>query len=378
MKNKKMLVLSAYDAISHKLWRERLQALFDDVSWTELSLAPRHFSWRIRGNSLLWASKEKELLSQDYDLLIATSMVDLSSLRGFIPSLAQIPTLLYVHENQFAYPTNRSNKQNAELMLVPLYAALCADAVAFNSDFNRRSFLAGADALLKKLPDQFPESIMEKLQESTVVPVPLPKSEPRSRPASRFEPLSVVWNHRWEYDKGPELLLAIVSLITRKELRIKLDVVGQQFRQQPREFEEIDELLTIHSDSTAIKRGLFGFVDNSADYHALLSSSDVVLSTAEHDFQGLAVQEACLKGCVPLTPDALAYPEYIPPKNRFAAGANVEATAKAAVAMLISYQDQKLAGTLVSDVDLSDYQGDTIKQAYQRKFDDLLGIYFER
>lgn len=372
MSKTKILVLSSYDAISHRLWRERLTEVFDEHSWTELSLPPRHFAWRIRGNSLLWASKEKELLSRDYDLLIATSMVDLSSLRGFIPSLARIPTLLYVHENQFAYPSNRSNRFNVEPLLVPLYAALCADAVAFNSEYNRQTFLEGASALLNKLPDQFPESVMNTLNASTVVPVPLQDSTMRGPRAASQKALSVVWNHRWEYDKGPELLLAIVEEIISQDLAVQLNVVGQQFREQPQEFTQIERLLSRKSSGCPVEKGLFGFIENPDDYSDLLGSADVALSTANHDFQGLAVQEACLLGCVPLTPDALAYPEYIPEKNRFPVKDSLEATAKAAVAMLRNYLEQKKSGELHCDVDLSAYQGQKIKRAYADQFEKLM------
>lgn len=374
MKNARILVLSAYDAISHKLWRERLQALFDYSQWTELSLAPRHFAWRIRGNSLLWASMELDTLSQDYDLLIATSMVDLSSLRGFVPSLAKIPTLLYVHENQFEYPANRSDRSNVEPLLVPIYSAFCADVVAFNSEFNRQSFLKGAKKLLSKLPDQFPASVMAKLDESIVMPVPLPDTKTRSDSASDANELSVIWNHRWEYDKGPELLLAIVKQIESQQLPIKLHIVGQQFRQQPPEFVQIDALLDKHRDTTGIARGRFGFIEDLTDYNRLLSSVDVVLSTAIHDFQGLAIQEACLMGCVPLTPDALAYPEYIPAKYRFRMSENREKTAEKAIMGLRELFKQKGCGDLVCDVDLSAYQGDQIRETYQRQFEILMKI----
>ncbi|MDC0414664.1 DUF3524 domain-containing protein, partial [Gammaproteobacteria bacterium] len=108
----KILLLSAYDAMSHTIWRRRLAAMFPEHEWTQLALPPRHFNWRIRGNSLQWALNEQDALTQDYDLLIATSMVDLASLRGFVPSLSKIPTLLYFHENQFVYPEGNTQRSN--------------------------------------------------------------------------------------------------------------------------------------------------------------------------------------------------------------------------------------------------------------------------
>ena len=98
----KILLLSAYDAASHQRWRQELEEFFPEHQWTQLSLPPRYFSWRVRGNSVSWAFSQRTLLTQAYDLVIVTSMVDLSSLRGFVPELARIPTLVYFHENQFA------------------------------------------------------------------------------------------------------------------------------------------------------------------------------------------------------------------------------------------------------------------------------------
>ena len=315
MMNYRILLLSAYDAMSHKMWRSRLLEMFPEHNWTQLVLPPRHFNWRIRGNSLQWALNEKERLNQDYDLLIATSMVDLASLRGFIPRIAKLPTLLYFHENQFIYPlgsTARSN--NVEPQLVPLYSALCADAIAFNSDYNRSTFLHGVKELLKKLPDQLSPELLEKIEKSKVVPVPLEEFclEPAVLdPKNPKQIIDVIWNHRWEYDKGPKLLLRLAKTIRSQQLPIRLHVVGQEFRSSPEEFEKIAALLEQHASSLTIDQGSFGFIENRDNYIALLRRCDVVLSTALHDFQGLSIQEACTLGCTPLVPDALVYPEYI-------------------------------------------------------------------
>ena len=52
-------------------------------------------------------------------------------------------------------------------------------------------------------------------------------------------------------------------------------------------------------------------------YRQILRSCDIVLSTALHDFQGLAVLEGVASGCVPVVPDRLAYPELLPRRYRY-------------------------------------------------------------
>jgi len=56
----KILLLSAYDAASHRHWREMLVTGFPEHDWTVLTLPPRHFNWRMRGNALSWAMNAGE------------------------------------------------------------------------------------------------------------------------------------------------------------------------------------------------------------------------------------------------------------------------------------------------------------------------------
>lgn len=304
---RKALLLSAYDAQSHKRWREGVADNLSEYQWTQCVLPPRHFSWRVRGNSLTWAKMEPRLFSvSEYEFLIATSMTDLAALRGMLPDLAKLPTLLYFHENQFAYPKSAQQHPGVEPQITSIYSAICADRVAFNTGFNQQTFMQGAKALLGKMPDYVPPGVVEEIaNKSVILPVPI-ESElfcHKQRAGNEFH---IVWNHRWEYDKGPERLLNALQRIP-VERNLVVHVVGQAFRRQPAEFDQIKALLNERG-----WLGKWGYQESLQDYRTLLASSHVVLSTAVHDFQGLSVMEAAASGCLPLVPNRLAYTELFP------------------------------------------------------------------
>ncbi len=238
-------------------------------------------------------------------------MVDLTGLRSLLPSLAMTPTILYFHENQFVYPQRYVANDLTDVRLASIYSALAADRLAFNSAFNRDTFLDGVDRFLRKLPDKLARPVLEQLKpKCSVLPVPL-ATQPGSQPVScaiRTKPLEIVWNHRWEHDKGPERLLAFTEALLSSGLDFRLHVVGQQFRTRPPEFARLKSLL--EQSNAGANLGHWGYIAELPMYRDLLHGCDVVLSTALHDFQGLAVLEAVQHGCLPLVPCRLVYPEW--------------------------------------------------------------------
>lgn len=306
----KVLLLSGYDAVSHRHWRTLLVESLPEYDWTVVALPDRHFYWRSRGNGLSFAFSHRQELSARYDLIVATSMVDLCSVRGFVPSLGQVPALVYFHENQFAYPTRKPTNNLVNAQLTSVYTALAADRLLFNSDYNRVTFFRGAQSLLNMMPDGVEKDLLLPVEKrSSVLAVPI-RAIDQELPAAEREmisednPVQIVWNHRWEYDKQPDVFFDAMVRLKKTGVDFHLHVMGQSFRQVPECFaaarvELADHIVTWGHQS-------------EERYHQVLRSAHVVVSTALHDFQGLSVLEAIYRGCVPVAPDRVAYPEYVP------------------------------------------------------------------
>ncbi len=265
---------------------------------------------------------ERETLQQEYDLIVATSMVNIAVLKGLCPNLANTKTVIYCHENQFAYPLQHEIVQRDWLYFAiqNLYTVLTADIVLFNSQYNQTTLLQGIRGLLKKMPDFAPRSCITEIEEkSHVLPVPIEDSLFYTRDASLSgnKKLHLVWNHRWEYDKGPEILLETLSQLKKQDCSFTLSLVGQQFSRRPEAFDII-------SRDFQSELANFGYLESKEAYINVLQQADCVLSTAHHDFQGLAMMDAIASGCVPFAPRRLAYPEYIPSKNLYAPAETTE------------------------------------------------------
>ncbi len=362
----KILLLSAYDAVSHQYWRKGLVKALPEYEWTVLTLPPRHFSWRIRGNSLSWAYTERDTLERRFDLIIATSMTDLSALIGMVPSLAHIPSLLYFHENQFDYPASGNEYQSIEPKVTSIYAALSATRIAFNSDYNRSGFLRGVDELLRRMPDHVPLHVAERLREhSQVLPVPLMNEwfEPVTAKAEKF---TLLWNHRWEFDKAPERFFSALLKFRETGADFKVHVVGQQFRKSPVIFDQLRDELSGYI-------GEWGYIEDINRYREVIAESHVVVSTSLHDFQGLSILEAVAADCIPVVPDRLAYQEYLPAKFRYPSF--VESPEKESEALQLMFADiysRFSAGGLPPAPDISALKWKKMSLPYRTIIDSLL------
>ncbi len=293
--NPVLWLLSAYRADSHAAWADWLIKNFPLIDWHGFELPGTYFPWRIRSNPLSWLGKLPE---EPPDRILATSMVDLAALKGLNPRLAHIPVWYYFHENQFAYPKSKKHDKSIEPQMVQLYGALAADRLVFNSQFNRDSFLEGIEAFLFDKPDVEPANILRRLEHiCEVLPIPVEQIPP----AENKDPALILWNHRWEYDKSPQLFAEAMIRLAKRGADFRLALLGDRFEEPHPALVYLRELLP---DCIII--------DEKADrdtYRKILGKAGIVISSARHEFQGLAMLEAAGAGARPVVPDKLCYPE---------------------------------------------------------------------
>lgn len=306
---------------SHAQFVRTLTERSDGVDWTVLSLPGRHWKWRMRGSAAWFAHELEGSSAADFDVLLASSFLPLAELRGLVPWMAQVPTVLQFHENQLAYPagpqtTEFERRRDHHFGFTQLVSALAADACLFNSAWNRDSFLEEGARLLARMPDAVrPDWTRTIADRSVVLPIPLGLPDvapPLTAPTPEDRALGprIVWPHRFEHDKGPALLVATLRALLDRDTPFRLLLLGERHRRGSAVLDELRDALgdrLVHD----------GHVPGRDAYVELLSRADLVLSTARHEFFGVAVAEAVWQGAFPLVPNALAYVERYPPECRY-------------------------------------------------------------
>ena len=247
-------------------------------------------------------------LGGTFDLIIASDMLDVPAFLALTrPRFFHVPVMLYMHENQFTYPRLRGTKFNSWFGQINYLSALSADVVAFNSAYHRDDFL-GAIRVLEGQPNNWilPGAVEAIEARSSVLPIGVELAwldEYRREQLAR-NPV-VLWNHRWEFDKAPELFARSVRRLLDEGEDFRIAVAGAAGENPSAELMALNEL-------PAERLRHFGYLESREAYGRLLCESDIVVSTTRHEFFGVGMVEAMYAGCVPLAPRRFNYPALVP------------------------------------------------------------------
>jgi len=312
----RVLALEPYFGGSHRAFLEGWQR-HSRHSFTILGLPASKWKWRMRQSSLLfaWDIQRRARNGETWDVVFCSDMLNAAELRGLCRhELGGIAVVQYFHENQLTYPVRFSQERDMHFGVTNIVSAVAADEVWFNSAFHRESFLEAIPGFLAKMPDHRPLAALEQVRERARVLYP--GIDPPTEVSQRKQgALHILWTARWEHDKNPEGFFAALELLRERDVAFHLSVLGQSFRERPAVFEEArvkfaDRILH------------WGYLEQRSDFEAVLAEADVWVSTAEHEFFGLAAVEAMAAGAHPVLPLRLSYPEVVgleqePTRRRF-------------------------------------------------------------
>ena len=166
------------------------------------------------------------------------------------------------------------------------------------------------DKHLRLQPDQRPDvlqikSEVERKSRVCYFPLNLPMGRGWPGEVLANPVVHIAWPHRWEHDKDPEAFCQVMMQLHENGLDFKVSMLGEVY-------DKVPEIITTMKETLGDKIAVFGFVPSKQEYYNLLSSADVVVSTAKHEFYGVSMLEAAWLGCYPLAPNNLVYPELYP------------------------------------------------------------------
>lgn len=265
-------------------------------------LPARFWKWRLRCAALYFAEQLESKIKK-FDLVIASDMMNLAefkSLSGYCR-----PMIHFFHENQLTYPLPEDDTPDIHLVFVNLVSALVADLNLFTSNFQYKRFEQELPNFINNIPEFVPLNTQNRImQKSRVIYMGCDYDgfEPVETPNNSV-PI-ILWNHRWGYDKQPDVFFRAIYHLAEKGVDFKLILIGENFQTHPKAFFEAKEIL----GERIIQ---FGFVEALEDYANYLKMSDIIISTAIQENFGYSVVEAIYCQTLPLLSNSLSYPEIL-------------------------------------------------------------------
>ncbi|HUH01450.1 MAG TPA: DUF3524 domain-containing protein [Kofleriaceae bacterium] len=296
----RILALSPYHGGSHRDfldgWRAHSRHAFEVAA-----LPARHWKWRMRHAA--WTLAEQTADRAGFDAVFATDMLDVTGWRAHAaPALRALPLVLYMHENQLVYPDPHRGERDHHFGLTNVFSAAAADQVWWNSAWHREVFFEAAGELLQRMPDHAPRSALERARQRSRIEPPGHGIGPTPR-RPRSGPPHLLWAARWERDKAPADLFAALGTLMDRGVDFRVSVLGKAGATEPAE-------LAAGRAALGPRVHAWGYLPRD-EYEQALAGADLVVSTARHEFFGIAMVEAVAAGAFPIAPRRLAYPEVL-------------------------------------------------------------------
>lgn len=302
-----ILLVAPYFGGSHRAWAAGY-AQHSRHHVTLLTLPARFWKWRMHGGALTLAALVRER-NLHADLLLVTDMLNVPTFLALTRDrFHDTPVALYCHENQLTYPLQAHETRDFTYPMFNWLSMVAADRILFNSRYHMETWFESLTQLLKQFPDYTHTAhIPDVHAKSAVLPVgcglsALDAARPSSLSAAD-KPL-ILWNQRWEYDKAPETFFRALDVLMAEGVAFEVALTGGGEHQQGAVFAAARERWggrVIH----------YGRADY-ATYQRLLWQADIVVSTALHEFFGIAIVEAVYCHTFPILPHRLVYPDIIP------------------------------------------------------------------
>lgn len=317
-----LLYVETYNGGSHARVLEILREC-SRHSITAVTLPPEHWRWRsIAAHHDVATIVEQEQVDRP-DAIVLSGPVNVPSLLQMLPaSWGSVPVAVYFHESQWTYPTERHDTR--PYVTGHLDALSVADRVWFNSEYHRDTFRnAALDHMSPRIRKLARHVLASRWGRTRIVyppvridtsrfPAPVPRTIPR-----------ILWAARWVREKRPDRFVAAIERLNDAGIDFEVVILGAGAElHEHAAYRRIAGLVTVS-----------GAIPARADYEAITASCDIVISTTDHEFFGVAILEAALSGVLPVLPRAHAYPETLPSAH-FYPGGDLNALVRVAQAAL--------------------------------------------
>ena len=303
----RIALVEPYFGGSHAAWADGYRR-FSAHDLVVISHTDRFWKWRMHGAHVSLAGELMAAVDVGgpFDAIVCSSMLNVPGFLGLARSaVGSARVVLFMHENQLGYPLSPRDRVDLTYPMINWTSMLAADLVVFNSQYHHDQWFDDIPRFLRQFPDyQQHGLIAEVAARSMVMPVGVDLRRLDDVAAQPHDVPRIIWNQRWEYDKGPSELAAALVSLQERGVDFEAILAGEQFPTDPDEFLALRDTLgdrIIH----------YGWAEPD-EYDSLLRSADVVVSTAHHEFFGISVTEAMYAGAFPVLPNRVVYPERIP------------------------------------------------------------------